>query len=80
MATISAEGFEAENPWEEWTHSGDGPTASFSSTPTGQPACRTMPDVRIAGLAAGRQLRRGIVMSYRNEAELAAERKRPGVA
>jgi hypothetical protein len=54
------------------------PTAGFSSTPARQPACRTMPDERIAGYVAGRQVRTGIVMGYRNEAELAAERKRLG--
>jgi hypothetical protein len=38
-----------------------------------------MPEVRIAGHAAGRQPRTGIVIGYRNEAELAAERKRLAV-
>jgi hypothetical protein len=55
------------------------PTAGFSSTLTKQPACRTIPDERIAGYAAGRQLRTGIVIGYWDEAELAAERKRLGL-
>ena len=38
----------------------------------------TMPDARIARYAAGAQLEGGIVIGYRDEAELAAERARLG--
>lgn len=77
MTTISAEGFEAENPWEEWTLSGDGGQRPASRAHRqGSLRAGPCPDARIAGYAAGRQLRTGIVMGCQNEAELDVERKR----
>jgi hypothetical protein len=40
----------------------------------------TMPDARIARYAGGAQLAGGIVIGYRDEAELAAEQARLGIA